>query len=130
METKEIWPCVLAGDYAHACHPEMVIDNSHECYMTTDLGFRVRGDFNCKVLDAGTIAISYLTYGEEKDMLYEIAALLGQQKAVTFRQIHYICTGEQPGPVTSSWPLIWNGLVQIDNDKLTFEFVERRDTSD
>lgn len=42
----------------------------------------------------------------------------------------YICTNEQPGPVTSTWPLIWNGLVQIDDDKLTFEFVERRATSD
>lgn len=130
METKEIWPCMFAGDCAHACHPEMVIDASPECYMTTDLGLRVRGDFNCKVLDYGTIAISYLTYGEGKDMLYEIAALLGQQKAVTFRQIHYICTDEQPGPVTSSWPLIWNGLVQIDDDKLTFEFIERRDIGD
>lgn len=37
---------------------------------------------------------------------------------------------EQPGPVTSTWPLIWNGLVQIDDDKLTFEFIERQDTDD
>ena len=76
------------------------------------------------------IAISYPTYGDEKNMLYEIVALLGQEKMVTFRQIHYICTNEQPGPVTSTWPLVWNGLVQIDDDKLTFEFVERRATSD
>lgn len=30
----------------------------------------------------------------------------------------------------STWPLVWTGLVQIDDDKLTFEFVERRATSD
>lgn len=66
----------------------------------------------------------------KKDMLYEIVGLLSQQKAVTFRQIHYICTNEQPGPVTSSWPLVWTGLVQIDDDRLTFEFIERKDTDD
>lgn len=100
MENKEIWPCMFAGD----------------C--------------DCKVLDDGTIAISYRTWGVEKSMLYEVIAFLGQVKTVTFRQIHYICTNEQPGPVTSTWPLVWNGLVQIDDDKLTFEFVERKDPND
>ena len=30
------------------------------------------------------------------------------------------------------WPLIWNGRIQIDDDKLTFEFIatERTDTDD
>ena len=103
---------------------------SPECYMTTDLGLRVRGDCDCKVLDDGTIAISYPIYGDEKNILYEVVALLGQEKTVTFRQIHYICTNEQPGPVTSYWPLIWNGLVQIDDVKITFEFIERKDADD
>lgn len=132
MNNKEIWPCMFAGDYAHACHPGIVISVASECYLTTDLGLRVRGDCNCKALDDGTIAISYPTYGAEKNMLYEIVELLAKEKTVTFRQIHYICTNEQPGPVTSTWPLIWNGLVQIDDDKLTFEFMatERTDTDD
>lgn len=130
MENKEIWPCRFAGDCAHACRPGTVISIAPECYLTTDLGLRVRGDCDCKIQYDGTILISYPTYGAEKSMLYELVALLGQEKAITFRQIHYICTNEQPGPVTSTWPLIWNGLVQIDDDKLTFEFVERRDTSD
>ena len=121
---------MFAGDCAHACHPGLVISVAPECYMTTDPRLRVRGECACKVLDDGTIAIAYPTYGEEKNMLYELVELLGQEKVVTFRQIHYICTNEQPGPVTSTWPLIWNGLVQIEDDKLTFEFVERRDTSD
>lgn len=86
MEHKEIWPCMFAGDCAHACHPGIVINVAPECYMTTDLGLRVHGDCDCKVLDDGTIAISY--------------------------------------------PIVWNGLVQIDDDKLTFKFVERRNTSD
>lgn len=130
MENKEIWPCMFAGDCVHACHPGIVISVAPECYMTTDPGLRVRGECACKVLDDGTIAISYRTWGVEKSMLHEVIALLGQEKTVTFRQIHYICTNEQPGPVTSTWPLVWNGLVQIDDDKLTFEFVERKDTDD
>lgn len=130
MENKEIWPCMFAGDCAHACHPGIVIGASPKCYMTTDLGRRVRGDYDCKILDDGTIAISYRTWGVEKSRLYEVIALLGQEKTVTFRQIHYIWTNEQPGPVTSTWPLVWNGLVQIDGDKLTFEFVERKDPND
>lgn len=131
METKELWPCMLAGDCAQCCvPPELRTFIATECYLTTMPGLKVRGDCDCKLLDDGTFAISYPTYGAEKDMLYEIVALLGQQKAVTFRQIHYICTNEQPGPVTSSWPLIWNGLVQIDDDKLTFEFIGRTDTDD
>ena len=130
MENKEIWPCMFAGDCVHECHPRIVISVAPECYMTTDPGLRVRGECACKVLDDGTIAISYPTYGAEKDMLYEIAALLAQEKTVTFRQIHYICTHEQPGPVTSTWPLIWNGLVTIDDEWLTFDFIERKDTDD
>ena len=89
MENKEIWPCMFAGDCAHACQPGIVISASPECYITTDLGLRVRGDCNCKVLDDGTIAISYPTYGDEKNMLYEIVALLGQEKMVTF---YYVLT--------------------------------------
>lgn len=130
MNNHDIWPCMFAGNCACACHPGMVISASPECYMTTDLGLRVRGDCDCKVLDDGTIAISYRTWGVEKSMLHEVIALLGQVKTVTFRQIHYIFTNEQPGPVTSTWPLVWNGRIQIDDDKLTFEFVERRPTSD
>lgn len=130
MENKEIWPCMFAGDCAHACHPGIVISASPECYMTTDIGLRVRGDCDCKVLDDGTIAISYSTYGAERGLLHELVDLLSQEKTVTFRQIHYICTNEQPGPPTSKWPLVWNGLVQIDEDKLTFEFVERKDSDD
>ena len=123
---------MFAGDCAHACCPGIVISTSPECYLTTNLGLRVHGDCDCKVLDDGTIAISYPTYGAEKNMLYEIVELLGQEKTITFRQIHYICTNKQPGPVTSTWPLIWNGLVQIDDDKLTFEFIatERTDIDD
>lgn len=130
MENKEIWPCMFAGDCAHACHPRIVLSVSPECCMTTDPGLRVHGDCDCKVLDDGTIAIAYPTYGAEKSMLYEIVELLSQEKTITFRQIHYVCTHQQPGPASSTWPLIWNGLVQIDDDKLTFEFIERRDTSD
>lgn len=130
MENKEIWPCMFAGDCAQACHPRIVLSVSPKCYMTTDLGLRVHGDCDCKVLDDGTIAIAYPTYGAEKSMLYEIVELLSQEKTITFRQIHYVCTHQQPGPASSTWPLIWNGLVQIDDDKLTFEFIERRDTSD
>lgn len=130
MENKEIWPCMFAGDCAHACHPGLVTSASPECYLTTNLGLKVRGDSECKALYDGTIAISYQTYGAEKNMLYEIVELLSQEKTVTFRQIHYICTNEQPGPVTSTWPLVWTGLVQIDDDKLTFWFIERRATSD
>lgn len=130
MKNKEIWPCRYSGNCVFCCadgNPDIC---ARECYMTTDLGLRVHGDCDCKVLDDGMIAISYPTYGAEKNMLYEIVELLSQEKTVTFRQIHYICTNEQPGPVTSTWPLVWNGLVQIDDDKLTFEFIERRDTSD
>lgn len=130
MENKEIWPCMFAGDCAHACHPGIVISVAPECYMTTDPGLRVRGECACKVLDDGTIAIAYPTYGAEKSMLYEIAALLAQEKTVTFRQIHYICTPQQPGPASSRWPLIWNGCVEIDDEWLTFEFIEREDTDD
>lgn len=129
MENKEIWPCMFAGDCVHAT-PGIVIAASPECYMTTDLELKVRGDCDCKVLDDGTIAISYPTYGVEISMLHELVALIAQEKTVTFRQIHYICTNEQPGPSTSNWPLIWNGLIDLDDDKLTFEFIERRDTSD
>lgn len=132
MNNKEIWPCMFAGDCACACHPGIVSSVASECYLTTDLGLRVRGDCNCKVLDDGTIAIAYPTYGAEKSMLYEIVKLLSQEKTITFRQIHYVCTHQQPGPASSTWPLIWNGLVQIDDDKLTFEFMatERTDTDD
>lgn len=131
METKEIWPCMLAGDCAQCCvPPELRTSIATECFLTTRPGLKVRGNCDCKVLDDGTIAISYHTYSAEKDMLYEIVAFLGQQKTVTFRQIHYICTNEQPGPITSHWPLIWNRRVQIDDDRLTFEFIERNDTDD
>lgn len=130
MENKEIWPCMFAGDCAHACHPGIVISVAPECYMTTDPGLRVRGECACKVLDDGTIVIAYPTYGAEKSMLYEIAALLAQEKTITFRQIHYICTHQQPGPASSRWPLIWNGCVEIDDERLTFEFIERKDTDD
>lgn len=130
MDNKEIWPCMFAGDCAHACHPGIVISASPECYMTTDLGLRVRGDCDCKVQYDGTISISYPTYGAERGLLHELVNLLSQEKTVTFEQIHRICTNEYPGPPTSKWPLVWNGLVQIDDDKLTFEFVERRDSID
>ena len=105
-----------------------------ECYLTTDLGLRVRGDCDCRVLDVGTIAISYsvnrvLGY-DYKTILCVIVDRIGHGTPIMFHTIHYICTGEHPGTPTSKWPLIWNGCVTIDNDKLTFEFVERRDTSD
>ena len=127
MDKKEIRPCIFAGKCAHLCSPERDTNISSECYMTTVSGRQVRNIYDC---EDGTIAISYWTYDVEIGILHEVAALLAQEKTVTFRQIHYICTGEDPGPSTSKWPLIWNGLVQIDDDKLTFEFVERRDTGD
>lgn len=131
MENKEIWPCMFAGDCVHACHPGIVISASPECYMTTDLGLRVRGDCDCKVLDDGTIAISYpvnriLGY-DANTILHAILNHMEHGAPIMFHTIHYICTGEYPGPPTSKWPLVWNGLVQIDDDKLTFEFVEKRE---
>lgn len=129
MENKEIRPCLFAGKCARLCLPERDINISSKCYMTTVHDRQVRNICDCKVQEDGTIAISYPTYGVEITMLHELVALIAQEKVVTFRQIHYICTNEQPGPSTSNWPLIWNGLVQIDDDKLTFEFIEREDTS-
>ena len=130
MEHKGIRPCIFAGKCARLCSPERDINISSECYMTTVPGRQVRNIYDCKFQEDGTIAISYGTYGVEIGMLRELVALMTQENTITFRQIHYICTGEDPGPSTSEWPLIWNGLVQIDDDKLTFEFIERRDTSD
>lgn len=130
MENQEIWPCMFAGDCVHACHPGIVISVAPECYMTTDPGLRVRGECACKVLDDGTITIAYPTYGAEKSMLYEIVDLISQEDTVTFHQIHYICTHQPPGPASSRWPLIWNGCVEIDDEWLTFEFIERKDTDD
>lgn len=69
---------------------------SHEFYMTTDLGLRVRGDCDCKVLDDGTIAISYQTYGDEKDLLYEVVALLGQEKRLLFDR--FIISAQMSSP--------------------------------
>lgn len=134
MENKEIWPCMFAGDCAHACHPGIIISASPECYMTTDLGLRVHGDCDCKVLDDGTIAISYhvnriLGY-DTTTILRAMVNRMEHGKPLMFHTIHYICTGEYPGPPTSKWPLIWNGLVEIDDDKLTFEFIERSDPLD
>lgn len=130
MENKEIWPCMFAGDCAHACHPGIVISASPECYMTTDIGLRVRGDCDCKVLDDGTIAISYpvnrILGHDTNTILHAILNHMEHGAPIMFHTIHYICTGEYPGPPTSKWPLVWNGLVQIDDDKITFEFVERR----
>ena len=102
--------------------------------MTTCLGLRVRGDCDCKVLDYGTIAISYPLLNvmgyDVKSVLRAVVDRIGSGTPVMFASIHYICTGEYPGPPTSKWPLVWNGLVQIDDDKLTFEFIEKRDTND
>lgn len=123
MENKEIWPCMFAGNCACACHPGIVITASPECYMTTDLGLRVRGDCDCKVLDDGTIAISY--HCDVNKLKSVIDVVLNQKEEVTFRQIHYICTDEQPGPSTSKWPLIWTGRVQCDGKTLTFDFVAK-----
>ena len=134
MDNKEIWPCRFAGNCALSGHPDCSFTTRNECYMTTRLGDRVHGDCDCTVLDDGTIAISYpvnhiLGY-DDKTILRAIVDRVGQGTPIMFHTIHYICTGEHPGTPTSKWPLIWNGLVQIDDDKLTFEFVERRDTSD
>lgn len=134
MENKEIWPCRFAGDCAHACQPGTVISVAPECYLTTNLGLRVRGNCDCRVLDDGTIAISYsvnrvLGY-DDKTILHAIVDRIGYGTPIMFHTIQYICTGEYPGPPTSKWPLVWNGLVQIDDDKLTFEFIERTDTDD
>ena len=130
MNKNEIRPCIFAGKCAHLCSPERDLNSSSVCYMTTVPGRQVRNIYDCKVQEDGTIAISYRTYGVKISMLHELVTLLAQENTVTFRQIHYICTGEDPGPSTSEWPLIWNGLVQIDDDKLTFEFIERTDTDD
>lgn len=102
--------------------------------MTTRLGLRVHGDCDCKVEEDGTIAITYpvnrvLGY-DEKTILRAIIDRIGFGTPIMFSSIHYICTGEYLGPPTSKWPLVWNGLVQIDDDKLTFEFIEKRDTND
>lgn len=133
MDNKEIWPCRFAGDCL-SCHPDWNFTSRNECYMTTCLGNRVHGDCDCTVLDDGTIAISYSVNNipgyDDKTILRAIVDLVGRGRPIMFHTIHYICTGEHPGAPTSKWPLIWNGCVQIDNDKLTFEFVERRDTSD
>lgn len=130
MNENEIRPCIFAGRCARLCSPERDINISSECYMTTISDRQVRNISDCKVKEDGTIAISYWTYDVGIGVLHELVALMAQEKAITFRQIHYICTNEQPGPVTSTWPLVWNGLVQIDDDKLTFEFIEKRDTDD
>ena len=134
MDNKEIWPCRFAGDCALSCNPVCHFTTGNECYMTTCLGNRVHGDCDCTVLDVGTIAVSYpvnriLGY-DDKTILHAIVDRVEQGIPIMFHTIHYICTGEHPGPPTSKWPLIWNGCVQIDDDKLTFEFVERRDASD
>lgn len=134
MDNKEIWPCRFAGDCALSCNPDCNFTTRNECYMTTYLGNRVHGDCDCTVLDAGTIAVSYpvnriLGY-DDKTILRAIVDRVGQGTPIMFHTIHYICTGEHPGTPTSKWPLIWNGCVQIDDDKLTFEFIERTDTDD
>lgn len=130
MNENGIRPCFLAGACAHACSSQRGNSTPSDCYMTTLYPIQVRGIDDCKVMDDGTIAISYPTRADEKNILYEVVALLGQEEAVTFRQIHYICTNDQPGPITSCWPLIWNGRVQCDGKTLTFEFVERKDIDD
>lgn len=134
MNDKEIWPCRFAGNCAQACRPGIVISASPECYMTTDISLRVRGDYDCKIQDDGTIAISYSMYGvagyDVKTAIRAVVDRIGLGTPIMFPSIHYICTGEYPGPPDSKWPLVWNGLVQIDDDKLTFEFIEKRDTND
>lgn len=84
--------------------------------------------------ETGTIAISYpvnhIPGYDDKTILHAIVDLVGQGTPIMFHTIHYICTGEHPGTPTSKRPLVWNGCVQIDNDKLTFEFIERRDADD
>lgn len=129
-----VWPCEFAGNCAAACHPGIVLSASPTCYMTTDPCLKVRGDCDCEVQEDGTIAISYPVYGvagyDIKTAIRAVVDRIGLGTPIMFSSIHYICTGGYPGPPTSKWPLVWNGLVQIDDDKLTFEFIEKRDTND
>lgn len=128
MGNKEIWPCRYANHCVFCCSDGNPDVCGKECYLTTDRDLKVPGEYTCEVPDARTIVISY--HSDANNLKAVVAALLSQEEPVTFRQIHYICTNEQPGSSTSNWPLIWNGCVQCDGKTLTFEFVERKDTDD
>lgn len=133
-ERLPVWPCYFGCNCALDCHPDIPFVHGDECYMTSELGLRVRGDCDCEVQEDGTIAISYPAFGvadyDVKSILRALVDRIGFGTPIMFHTIHYICTGEYPGPSTSKWPLVWNGLVQIDDDKLTFEFIERKDSDD
>lgn len=121
MNENEIRPCILAGACAHACSSKRGTSTPSDCYMTTLYPIQVRGIDDCKIMADGTIAISY--HCDANKLKSVIDVLLNQKEEVTFRQIHYICTDEQPGPSASKWPLIWTGRVQCDGKTLTFDFV-------
>lgn len=125
-----VWPCYFGCNCTLNCHSDIPFVHEGKCYMTTEIGLRVRGDCDCEVRDNGIIAISYPTYGAEKPMLMELVNLINSHELIDFRKIHYIFTNEVPGPSESKWPLVWTGLVQIDDDKVAFEFIEKRDTDD
>ena len=128
-----VWPCKFGCNCVLNCQSDSPFVFP-QCYMTTNLGLRVRGDCECEVLDDGTIAISYPLLNvmgyDVKSVLRAVIDRIGFGTPIMFSSIHYICTGEYPGPPTSQWPLVWNGLIQIDDDKLTFEFIEKRDVDD
>ena len=130
MKNKEIWPCRYSGNCIFCCDDGNPDVCGRECYLTTHSDLKAPGNYRCEVPDSKTIRISYPTYGAEKPMLHEVVNLISQEDTVTFHQIHYICTHQPPGPAPSIWPLIWNGLVEIDDEWLTFEFIERRDSVD
>lgn len=117
-------------------------DAEHTFYYPSD-----RIDYTGQIRDLDTRREELETMANDRDALRELMVREGtlgvhpSQTGCTQDNVehpsHYtsggiecICTNEQPGPVTSTWPLVWNGLVQIDDDKLIFEFVERKDTDD
>lgn len=130
MENKEIRPCMFAGDCAHACHPGIVISASPACYMTTDDRLKVVGISNCRIRANGVVAISYAIDPRKAQIITRLVDLINGSEIIDFEKIHRLCTDEAPGPVESKWPLVWTGNMYIDNEQLTFEFVERRATSD
>lgn len=124
------WICRYPNNCVFCCsngNPDVC---GKECYMTTDPLLQVDNIYTCDIRPGGVIAISYLVPGIEKDILMNVVQLINGHELIDFLTIHRICTDQRPGPKESKWPLVWTGLVQIDDDKLTFEFIEKRDTDD
>lgn len=130
METKEIWPCRYANHCVFCCpdgNPDVC---GEECYMTTDDRLKVVGICNCRILTNGVVAISYLLDPLKSQIITRLVNLINGHEIIDFEKIHRLCTDEAPGPVESKWPLVWTGGMYTDDDQLTFDFIERRDTSD